>query len=109
MIAAERAAKAFQLLDVASRYGKPSTLCRECPGDGTTEATRGTSDQRGHSRKVEHYAISFASASMSSIVTTLVTLTSGAIRLTIPASTLPPSSTNSSTPAAAILATLSRQ
>ena len=42
-------------------------------------------------------------------VTTLVTLASGTMRLTIPPSTLPPSSTNSATPAPAMFATHSRQ
>ena len=46
---------------------------------------------------------------MSAIVTTLVAVASGAIRLTIGVSTLPPISTNSVTPAANIAATLSRQ
>ena len=50
-----------------------------------------------------------ASASTSAIVTTLVTLASGAMRLIIGPSTLPPNSTNSVTPAATMASTDSRQ
>src|SRR6187200_950626 len=102
MIAAERGAKGLELIGIAARHGQPSTLRRQRVRDGRPEAARSNGDKRGHTREVEHHAISFASASMSSMVTTLVTLVSGEIRLTIGPRTFPPSSTNSSTPASDI-------
>ena len=55
------------------------------------------------------HAISFAAASMSCIVTTLVTVASGAMRLTMEPRILPPISTNSCTSASNMFAMLSRQ
>src|SRR4029079_19337780 len=104
MIAAKRAAKRLQLLDVAPRYGEPRALPCKRLRNGTSKPARGARHQGSHSAQVEHHAISLASASTCSIVTALVTLASGAMRLTIGPSTLPPSSTNSCTPASNMFA-----
>src|SRR4051812_24884038 len=109
MLAAEARPESLELVDIAARDREPRALPRQRLGDRGSEAARRARHQRGHAGQVEHHAISFATTSISSIVTTLVTLASGAMRLTMAPSTLPPSSTKSSTPAAAIFAMLSRQ
>src|SRR5207342_1834568 len=71
--ATERSAKILEFLDVAAGNGELRPPPRQRLGNCAAEAAAGAGHQRGHSCKVEHYAISFASASISSIVTTLVT------------------------------------
>src|SRR3546814_17895867 len=67
-------------------------LRRQPPGDGGADAAARARHQRRQTRQIEHAQISFASASISSIETALVTLASGATRFTIGHSTLPPRS-----------------
>src|ERR671911_1902309 len=100
MIAAQTGAEAFKLVDIAPRHRQPGALRGQRVGDCRAEPAARSGHQRGHPRKIEHHAISFASASTSSMVTMLRTFTSGALRLTIGPSTLPPNSMKSSTPPA---------
>ena len=54
MIAAERRAEGFQLVDIAARDREPRALPRQRLGNRAAEPARSAGHQRGHSRKIKH-------------------------------------------------------
>src|SRR5690606_1844570 len=102
-------AEGAQLRGVGAGQRHPRPLPRQRPRHGRADPAAGAGHEGGHSGKVEHAQISFASASMSAMVTTLIVRASGSVRPTIGPSTLPPSSTKRSIPTLPIATTLSRQ